>query len=255
MIRYDPEAERITTSYSESPARGSRVLNDGNASYEDFLEILVKLGTKALPGVVITEESPDEATKTPVVAVGVIHETPLPNEIKPRPRSTVQDIVCNNQDLSLECRKEICTNYPYWRETCGQRLYPHDASQFRPKGQAVVIWGQRFRNTVQFDCWGETSTEADRLARRFKKFMFTYTGVFRQLGVGDIIYLERLRDARVTKWREDIYARSLRYTIIFEDLFIQEYEVIQRIAVELSADMRQLYEKNVAYFSCRGTIL
>jgi len=252
---FTPQGDRIHTSLYPKLTPKQRVQAEGSASFEDFLEMLVELGKKALPGVIITEEDPDPKTETPVVTVEVVHETPVPGEVKPRIRDTFPTYKCQHQDMSLVCRREVCTNYPQWEKTCGQKFYPPSASEFSPEGESVVVWGQRLDTLVQFNCWGMTPPEAGRLAARFKRFMFTYTGVFRLKGVSDILYSERLRDRTVTKWRDDIFARSLRYRMVFEDLYVQEYEVIRRIAVELSESMRPIVEDGVSFFSGRITII
>jgi len=253
---FTPQGEMIVTRYDGGPTgKKQRVRAQGNLSYDGFLEVLVQLGKQALPGVLITEKDPDPNTNTPVITVEIVHETPWHGEIKARIRDIFPDLHCEHQDEAfLVCNQVKCSNYPYWEETCAQCVYPPDASMFRPVGESVVVWGQRFDTQVQFNCWGDTGPEASALATRFKRFMFTYTGVFKLQGVAEILYQERLRDRTVTQWRNDITSRSLRYLMTFEELYIQEYAVIRDIAVGLSERMRQVVENSVL-FNCRTSIL
>jgi len=240
---FDPYGERITT-YSDPPPRiKDRVRAKGSVSYEDFAELLVELGKKVMPDVLITEEDPKPDVKTPVVTFEVIHETPIRTEVKPRPRDTFPESVCANQNANLVCAQSLCDNYPNWADTCGRRIYPYDASYYRPEGKAYMVWGQVMTATVQFNCWGSTGPEAVRLSTRFRDFVFTYTGVLKQLGVREIIFLERLRDRTITKWRDNLFSRSLRYKMDFEYLYVQEYDVISKIVVELSPAMMPYSER------------
>ena len=109
---FTPQGDRIHTSAYPQLSQKQRVQAQGSASFEDFMEMLVTLGKKALPGVLITEEDPDPQTETPVVTVEVVHETPVPGEAKPRIRDTFPTYKCQHQDQELRCRRELCSNYP-----------------------------------------------------------------------------------------------------------------------------------------------
>ncbi|OHD15211.1 MAG: hypothetical protein A2Y38_04115 [Spirochaetes bacterium GWB1_59_5] len=244
---FTPDATRITT-YSDPPVMPkTRVRAEGSASYEDFAELLVRLGSHFLPNVRITEEDPKSDATTPVVTFEVIHEAPLRNEVKPRPRDVFPETQCVLQNTNLECTQPRCSNYPYWPETCGIKVYPSDASFYQPEGKAFMVWGQVLVSTVQFNCWGETGPEAERLSRRFRDFMFTVTGVLKQRGVRDIIFLQRLRDRTVTAWRENVFSRSLQYKVELEELYVQEYGIISKILVELTDQMRSFSEREYLF--------
>jgi len=226
-----------------------RVRAEGNLTFDEFAELLVTLGKQALPDVLITADDPDVNTKTPVVTFGIIHEAPFPSEVKPRIRDTFDELRCTKQDKSGVCTDVSCTNHPYWNQTCGHGTYPPDASRFDPEGKSVVVWGQRFKTVVQFNCWDKSGTAADKLTRRFKEFMFTYTGVFKLKGVAEILFQERLTDRLVTKWQDDVFSRSLRYMFHFEELYVQQYDVIRQIIVQLSDYMRSMTETHTTSFN------
>jgi len=244
---FSPDGSRITTYSEPQTLPKDRVRSLGSATYEDFAEMLVRLGKSFLADVVITEEDPKKDTKTPVVVFGTIHEAPIRTEIKPRIRDTFKEILCVNQNKGLECTEPRCSNYPYWQETCGRQAYVSDASKFRPEGKAFVVWGQVLTCQVQFDCWGATGPEAVKLSRRFRDFLFTVTGVLKQRGVKEIIFLERLRDRTITTWRENVFSRSLRYRIDIEELYVQEYGIISRIETVLSEQMRSFIEREYLF--------
>lgn len=228
-------------SYPELPSGNKRLQAQGRMSYRDFSVVLVKLGELALNGITITRNEPAKDTETPVVSFGVVHKTPVPYEVKPRWRHVFPGVVCKWENKSKsECTRPECPNFPFYDKTCGAGVYPdYYGTDFVPEGKSVVVWGRRFRYTVQFNCFGKTSTEADDAADAFEEFMFAFTGVLKYKGACEILYNERLIDESVKKWREDIYARSIRYIITLEDLYTREFPIMKHFDVVLSEAMRQ----------------
>lgn len=112
--------------------------------------------------------------------------------------------------------------------TIGSRPFA-PAKQYRPDlvetmrsaddpNHTVEIYMQRFDNLVQFDCWTTDNFSADKLADWFEKFMSLYGRVLKLNGVQEVLFWERLRDASVTKWRQDLKSRAVQYFMRTESL-------------------------------------
>jgi hypothetical protein len=213
---------------------------------------MVKL---AMPDVTAVEGTPKDDARTPVIAFYVAHDMPIPTEIKPRPRQEETLFRCVNQDETMECGQPLCSNFSKWKESCAFGFYPDDADKFKPEGDSVMVWGQKTSTTVRFDCWGSTTPEAHRLSVRLNDFLHTYSGVFKQQGVADMHWMETLQDLTVDKWRNDLFARVVKWRMFFEHLWIQDQGLISEIAVNLSTGLRSFYEPNVAFLDCSVTIV
>ena len=82
----------------------------------------------------------------------------------------------------------------------------------------IEVSGQLFDNLVQFDCWTTDNLSADNLADWFERFMCLYGRVLVKNGVQQVLFMERLRDKAVSKWRQDLQSRALQYFIRTEAL-------------------------------------
>jgi hypothetical protein len=85
-------------------------------------------------------------------------------------------------------------------------------------GHTIEIYGQRFENTVQFDCWSNDPRTSDQLVKWFEQFMRLYSGHLRRAGTGQIMFLKRNRDESNQTWRQSYSTRGSRYLIETEQL-------------------------------------
>jgi len=81
------------------------------------------------------------------------------------------------------------------------------------QGRNVEYRVQSFDSNIQFDCWAETNERAENLASWFRYFMNLYIPIFQENGVIQCIFLGKMEDIHVTRWRDDIIARSLVYGV------------------------------------------
>ena len=122
----------------------------------------------------------------------------------------------------------------------------HPSKEYKPRrrellrninnpGHVQEVRGQWFDNLVQFDCWTTDNFSAERLANWFEKFMTLYDWVLKLNGVQEMLYWQRLRDASVTKWRQDLVSRTVQYFFRTEVL----EAVVQKtfVDIELSASV------------------
>lgn len=85
-------------------------------------------------------------------------------------------------------------------------------------GSTIEVRAQTFDNLVQFDCCTTDNISATRLAKWFEKFVNLYEGVLKKNGVQQILYWQRLKDAAVTKWRQDLVVRTVQYYFRTEEI-------------------------------------
>lgn len=98
----------------------------------------------------------------------------------------------------------------------------------------IEIYGQWFDNLVQFDCWTTDNFSADRLADWFERFVCLYGKVLKKNGVQEVLFMERLRDKPVSKWRQDLQSRALQYFLRTESLEARAVREITDIDLTIS---------------------
>lgn len=77
----------------------------------------------------------------------------------------------------------------------------------------VDVHGQWFDAIAQIDCWAKTNAATERLMDWFEGFMALYTPVFVYNGITRVFFWERAVDELVTRWRDDIVNRTIRYYV------------------------------------------
>lgn len=91
--------------------------------------------------------------------------------------------------------------------------------------------GQWYDNLVQFDLWTKTNYEAEEFIEWFENFLDKYRGMFKELGMQEMLYYRRVRDDSIIKWKNKLTVRSLIYYFRTEKLKITEIRPIKRINV------------------------
>lgn len=132
-----------------------------------------------------------------------------------------------------------------YRPTLRETLRPDD-----DPNHTIEMYGQWFDQLVQFDCWTTDNFSADRLADWFERFVCLYGRVLKMNGVHEVLYWERLRDASVTKWRQDLKSRAVQYFIRTESL---EAVVVRDITdIDYTIDLSNKIEKTVVPYEVAG---
>lgn len=124
-------------------------------------------------------------------------------------------------------------------EPAGTRNLFEGRREFRPRvvetkyeslqGRNVEYRTQSFDSEIQFDCWAQTNERAESLASWFRYFMNMYTPIFMENGVIQIVFLEKMEDIHVTRWRDDIIARSVRFGIRTQEVTAYDAGVFHSI--------------------------
>jgi len=136
---------------------------------------------------------------------------------------------------SVETTTPCITYWTFQREPMGEprpRIREQLADPNHP-GQGIEVRGQRFANTVQFDCWDPSGDVAEDLAESFENMMFGFSGYLQQCGVALSRFVQQLRDETVTAWKDDITNRTLRYFIITERIIFTRVPIFRDIKVQV----------------------
>ena len=137
-------------------------------------------------------------------------------------RDTITWIVANKEPADLKGTKDQRKRFRQIKD------YESDDSY------TISYTGQWFDAVVQLDCWTKSNASAEKLIEWFEQFMELYRGVFRWNGVDKLIYRDRTSDELVTRWRDDIVNRTLRYNVRVENVISTVISKIRSIAATFS---------------------
>jgi hypothetical protein len=107
-------------------------------------------------------------------------------------------------------------------------------------GRNVEYRVQNFDSEIQFDLWSRSNENSEALASWFRYFMNLYTPIFMENGVVQVVFLGKLEDIHVTRWRNDIIARSVRYGVRTQEVTAYDVGVIHRIRATFVAGLSEL---------------
>ncbi len=85
------------------------------------------------------------------------------------------------------------------------------------KTSVYTTKGQRFDCTVQLDCWSATRFEAELLGEYLEDIILKYTGLIMSLGIQQVIFQQRLEDAKLDSFR--IPMVSIQYLVNVEKIW------------------------------------
>lgn len=100
-------------------------------------------------------------------------------------------------------------------------------------GYTVVVTGKTFDNIIQFDSWSNDHRTSSRLIKWFENFLNTYTGYFRQYGVGHFFFWQRKDDDLNKTWRQTFAVKSTQYFLKTEELEANYERDILKIDISL----------------------
>ena len=99
--------------------------------------------------------------------------------------------------------------------------------------QKSTLFTQRFLYTVHFDIWESSWEKALEHGEKFEDFMLTYTGLFKELGVTEIIYAGATEEPARASWRTDLVAYKTVYDVYIERHINVLNKTIESIKVDL----------------------
>lgn len=103
--------------------------------------------------------------------------------------------------------------------------------------QKTTIFSQRFTYIVRFGIWNINWPETERLQDKFEDFMLTYTGVFKELGVSELIYQEATEELpTASSQRTDLVSSYVYYRVDIEKTIEVFNQVVDTIKVKLKQE-------------------
>jgi len=93
---------------------------------------------------------------------------------------------------------------PTHRETV---THPDDSNS------ALLVYAQEMENVVEFRIVSPNARRANEWAEFFEKFMLAYSFYFREMGLSNLHYLERLEDSIEVIGGSELHLRPLRYSV------------------------------------------
>lgn len=99
--------------------------------------------------------------------------------------------------------------------------------------ESYEIYGQRFENLVQFDCWAKSNREAEELIEWFEDFLLVIAGPIKKAGLAELKYWARREDQSIAQWKTPLQVRTLVYYLVTEKLIRVKHGLIKTITVGL----------------------
>ena len=103
------------------------------------------------------------------------------------------------------------------------------------KDTSSVVYGQWFDTLVQFDLWTLTNFEAEALALWFKRFMTIHRDFFKHMGLSEIHFWWRGRDAVSSALKNNLHLRSLVYFVRTEEISYESEYNLKEVQVKLES--------------------
>jgi len=94
--------------------------------------------------------------------------------------------------------------------------------------------GQLFDTLVQFDIWALTNWEVEQLAIWFKRFMMSYRGFFKEMGISELLFWWRGRDDVSSKLKNSLHVRSLVYFVRTEEISYEDDYNLKEVKIQIS---------------------
>lgn len=166
----------------------------GNLSYLDFLRLLEALWKEAHPDIPLYATGTDDFPTYPCVVYSLEMRRPFQTEPKAR------------------TREEIRTN---------------------PDEDQIIIYAQRFDNIVAFKAYSrDNPQEVEEIIESFEDFMVEYTPVFKQLGLSDISYAQRLPDGGEPRAGRHVIHRTVAYKVVTEKITQSSSWKLRKIVID-----------------------
>jgi hypothetical protein len=100
--------------------------------------------------------------------------------------------------------------------------------------QTSTVFAQRFTYIVDFGIWGTDWDEVEELQEQFEEFMLTYAGMFKELGVSELIYQEATENfSRTSSTRAGLVSSHIFYRVDIEKTLEVFNQIIESIKVKL----------------------
>ena len=123
-----------------------------------------------------------------------------------------------------------------------KELKPRVRSQFKTDKDHITIWGQRFDCVLEFGMWGRGDSQVADLAERFEEFMLTYSGIFKEMGIVEIVYIKTTDEQPPNSWRVNLDSRHMYFHVVVEKLTPVSNNTLQSIRLKILNEDGELIE-------------
>lgn len=117
-----------------------------------------------------------------------------------------------------------------------QELKPRIREQYtdpKDKRNGRTVLGQRFDCYIVFNVWEQNEKQATLLADRFEELMLTYSGILKEMGLIDIVFVETSDGTSPSSWRVDLKAKTIEYHVVIEKITHISTEILERMRLKL----------------------
>lgn len=168
--------------------------SQGNLTYLDFIRLLSALWGQAHPEIPLYATGPIVFPTYPCIVYSLEIRRPFENEPKFKERETIRTAADEDD---------------------------------------VRIYGQRFNNIVAFQAiTREDPQVVEELIETFEDFMIEYTSIFKQLGLSEIVYAQRMPDGMDHREGRSVIHRTVTYKIVTEKLIQSSAWKMKHILIE-----------------------
>lgn len=195
--------------------RVDRLRAEQSISFDEFIELLVKLVEKALyedqvkmsPDEGATINDRDKPINNPYIFFKIISGKTI-NSIKPR---LMENII------------RRAPGHPEYRP---DNKYPVKENI---EEEGVEVYRHAFEYILQFDIFASSYATANKVLKDFEELMYDYTGYVKSRGVNELLYDQRLTDESNVQYREKYSVRSVRYILRIDKIFVVTRKLIERL--------------------------
>ena len=195
--------------------RVDRLRAEQSISFDEFIELLVKLVEKALyedqvkmsPDEGATINDRDRPINNPYIFFKIISGKTI-NSIKPR---------------LMENTIRRAPGHPEYRP---DNKYPVKENI---EEEGVEVYRHAFEYVLQFDIFASSYATANKVLKDFEELMYDYTGYVKSRGVNELLYDQRFTDESNVQYREKYSVRSVRYILRIDKIFVVTRKLIERL--------------------------
>lgn len=200
----------IPVDLNEDGVVDSYLLRNNNSSVTGFQDDVIK---KVITWGIVRKE-PGTVSGTPFTGT---------QEIKPRPREFIALLDKQSSEYVTGFSEDTIINDP----------------MVKSRGTTALIMrvdGQCFDNLVQYNIWSKSNYEVEELTEWFEDFMYRYTGLFREMGIVEMIYKGRVRDDTIVASSTGYHVRSVLYYIRTERTHLKQFLPISRVNLKVNVE-------------------
>lgn len=123
-----------------------------------------------------------------------------------------------------------------------QELKPRIREQYsdpNDKRNGRTVLGQRFDCSIIFNVWEQNEKQATLLADRFEELMLTYSGIFKEMGLIELVFVETSDNKSPASWRVNLNSKTIEYHVVIEKITHISTEMLENVRIKLLEEKLQ----------------